>query len=152
MFSAQDSTEIRRPAANVFALLDDFEQAPQWMESCVALVPTPREARSPGTRVDYRYNMAGQEGAMTGTITAHVPDQELAIDMSDALFDLKVTFRLEPTEFGTRLFHSIGIEPKFNMARYMETMVQAGNRKQVGSNLAKVKRLVESTNEPPVVP
>ncbi len=151
MFTAQESTEIRRPPANTWAFLDDFAGMPKWLESCVSVEARPRDARAPGTPIHYRYSMAGQDGAMTGTITAHAPEGELALDLGDEKFDVQIAFRLEPTEIGVRVFHSISVEPKFSMPRYMEAIVQAGNRKQVGNNLARLKRLVESASEPPPV-
>lgn len=151
MFTAQESTEIRRPPANTWAFLDDFAGMPRWLESCVSVEARPREARAAGTPLTYRYSMAGQEGTMTGSIVTHEPERELALAFDDEKFGVKVGFRLEPTEIGVRVFHSIAVELKFSLPRYMEAMVQAGNRKQVGSNLAKLKRLVESASEPPPV-
>jgi hypothetical protein len=151
MFSAQDSTEIRRPAPAVFAMLDDFPHMQAWLESCISLTARPPAARTVGTPLAYRYTLAGQEGEMAGKITAHVPEQELAMELTDSHFDVAMSFRLEPTEFGVRVHHSIAVELKFAPPRYMEAMIQAGNRKQVGSNLTRLKRLVESTAEPPIV-
>jgi hypothetical protein len=34
----------------------------------------------------------------------------------------------------------------------METMIQAGNKKQVGNNLARLKRILEAAGEAPVEP
>jgi len=152
MFTAQESTEVRRPAGLVFAVLDDFAHMSTWLEACVSLQATPPGARDPGTPLRYQYAMAGQEGVMTGTITAYAPEKELAMQLADTHFGVTWNFRLEPTEFGTRVHHAIGIELKAQIPRYMEAMIQAGNRRQVGANLTRLKKLVESTSEPPLAP
>lgn len=152
MFTAQESTEIRRPIAPVWGAIDDFAHYPSWMESCVALESRPAAVRAAGTPLYYRYAMPGSSGEMTGTIASYTPEQELSLRLEDARFEVVISFRIETTEYGTRVHHSIGIEPRFSMPRYMEALLHAGNRKQVGSNLTKLKRLVETTAEPPAIP
>lgn len=149
MNSAESSIEIRRAVADVFTLVEDFASMPGWLESCREMTQTTPGPHSVGAAVHYRYEIAGQEGAMDGTITAYAPDAELALKLDDSQFGVQVSFRMEPTDVGARLYHAIDITIKFELPRYMETMVQAGNRKQVGNNLARLKRRLEAEGGSP---
>jgi len=149
MNSAESSMEIRRAAADVFALVEDFAQMPGWLESCLEMTQTTPGSHAVGAAVHYRYSIAGQEGAMEGTITAYTPERELALKLEDSQFGVQVGFRIEPTEVGARVYHGIDITIKFELPRYMETMVQAGNRKQVGNNLGRLKRRLEAEGSAP---
>ena len=147
MIVAENSIEIRRPVPDVFATIDDFDHMPAWLESCVAMAQVGKGARAAGTALHYRYTIAGQAGEMDGALTTYAPGEEIAMRLSDSHFDLEIGFRLEATEPGTRVYHCVGIKIKFELPRYMETMIQAGNMKQVGSNLARLKRLLEAAGE-----
>jgi uncharacterized protein YndB with AHSA1/START domain len=152
MIVADNSTEIRRPMPDVFAMIDDFDRMPTWLESCVAMAQVTKGERAAGNALHYRYNIAGQAGEMDGTLTAYVPGEQIAMRFSDSHFDVEMGFRLEATELGARVYHQIGITIKFELARYMETMIQAGNKKQVGNNLARLKRILEAAGAAPVEP
>ena len=149
MNSAESSIEIRRSVADVFALLENFAEMPSWLESCREMTQTSPGPHAVGAAVHYRYAIAGQEGAMDGTITAYAPDQAVALRLEDSHFGVEVSFRVEPTEVGARVYHGVDIAIKFELPRYMETMVQAGNRKQVGNNLGRLKRRLEAEGGPP---
>jgi len=150
MIVAENSIEIRRPVPDVFAMIDDFERMPTWLESCVSLAQVGKGARAAGTPLHYRYNMAGHEGEMDGALTTYAPDEEIAMRLSDSRFDIEMGFRLEATELGARVYHRVAITLKFELPRYMETMIQAGNMKQLGNNLARLKRLLEAAGGAPV--
>jgi uncharacterized membrane protein len=152
MIAAENSIEIRRPVPDVFAWIDDFDRMPTWLESCDAMAQVGKGTRAAGTAVHYRYTIAGQAGEMDGALTTYAPGQEIAMRLSDSHFDVEMGFRLEATELGTRVYHRIGITIKVEMPRYMETMIQAGNMKQLGNNLARLKRLLEAAGEAPAEP
>jgi len=140
---AEDVIVIDRPSAEVFALLDDATRAPEWMESCQSLQAISPAPKGVGTTLDYRYRQGGDIGQMQGTVTAYAPGKSLSMQFSDAKFTVKLSFELTPTAAGTEVRHSIDIVPGSALGKLMGPLIAAGNRKQVASNLARLKGLVE---------
>jgi uncharacterized protein YndB with AHSA1/START domain len=148
MARAETYIEIRRPPAAVFETLADFERAPEWLQSCKFLKQVSAGAHKAGAKLRYGYELPQGAGEMGGRIAAYEPGARLAMAFTDEKFDVAIEFHLEPTDAGTRVVHAIDITMRFDMPRFMEAIVLAENRKQVGNNLSRLKRRIEAAVPP----
>lgn len=111
------------------------------------------EQRTPGpkavgTALAYTYRQGGSPGHMDGVVTAYTPGGSLGMRFTDPKFTVEVDFRLGSSPAGTEVHHRIGITPTSLMGRLMSPMIQLGNRRQVASNLDRLKRLLETAGSP----
>jgi uncharacterized protein YndB with AHSA1/START domain len=143
MIEAQATLEISKPAVQVFALIDDLSKAPLWLESCIELRQTNDKPRVVGTPLHYEYRQGGRAGAMDGVVTAYDPGRQLAMRFTDDRFEVAIDFRLSASGSGTLVGHTVAITPKSLLGRLMSPLIQLGNRKQVVSNLARAKEILE---------
>ncbi len=144
MPTAESVVLIARPAAAVFAVLDDTSRAPEWLESCVSLQSTAVSAKAVGATLDYHFRQGGHTGRMAGVVTGYAPGQSLGMRFTDPKFTVEVSFSLAPSGPGTEVRHAINIRPGSLIGRLMSPLIQLGNRKQVANNLERLKRLVEA--------
>jgi hypothetical protein len=80
---------------------------------------------------------------MKGTVAAYEENRKLRMDLADSMFavTLELLFHAEAT--GTKVSHTIAIEPKGMMGRMMQPMIRAANQRQVEANLARLKKILE---------
>ncbi|HZE89353.1 MAG TPA: SRPBCC family protein [Verrucomicrobiae bacterium] len=143
MIEAESSIEIGRPAAEVFAFIDDFTKAAEWLESCVELRQTSVAPRAEGATLAYSHRQGGG-GRMEGVVTGYQRDRRLSMKFTDPQFDVAIDFRLEPATAGTTVTHACAVEPKGALAKMMAPMIRSMNERQVESNLSRLKALVEN--------
>ncbi|MBX7259804.1 MAG: SRPBCC family protein [Candidatus Hydrogenedentes bacterium] len=143
MIRCESSVLITKPAAEVFAFIDDFSRYPAWMESCVELRQTSGGPRSAGATLHYRHKQGGHEGEMTGVITDYEQGSRLEMKFTDSMFDVVVAFDCAPDSGGCLVTHSIAITLKNFMTKLMSPMIKSGNEKQVQSNVSRLKHLAE---------
>lgn len=140
---AEASTTIRRTPAELFELLADPARAPEWMESCVTLGPVGPGPLAAGTRLHYTYRQGSRPGTMEGEVTTFAPASALAMRFRDPKFTVDVQVHLSPAPEGAQVRHGIDIVPGSLIGRLMAPLIQMGNRRQVATNLARLKRLAE---------
>ena len=143
MIEARATLEISKPPVQVFAFIDDLSKAPLWLESCIALHQTNDTPRSVGTPLHYEYRQGGRAGAMDGVVTGYEPGRHLAMRFDDDRFEVEVGFLLSASNSGTLVGHTVTITPKSLLGRLMSPLIRIGNRKQVVSNLARAKEILE---------
>jgi len=143
VIESASTVEIAKPAAPVFDLVGDFSRAPEWMEGCVSLSRTSAGDLAPGASLHYVHNQGGRKGEMSGRLTTFEKDRCLVMEFADPSFAVTVRFDFEAAASGTKVAHAITIEPKGTMARMMEPMIRGASRRQVESNLSRLKKLLE---------
>ena len=143
MIEARATLEISKPAAQVFAFIDDLSKAPLWLESCLELRQADGKPKVVGTPHRYTYRQGGREGAMDGVVTAYEPGRRLAMRFTDNQFEIAVSFLLSASGSGTLVEHTVAITPKSLLGRLMAPVIRLGNRKQVVNNLARAKEILE---------
>jgi uncharacterized protein YndB with AHSA1/START domain len=128
----------------VFGVVDDFTQAPRWLESCVELTQVSAGARVDGARLRYVFDQAGRRSEMAGVLVSYEAGRRIVMKFVDARFEVMVGIELERTDAGTSVTHTIEIQPKAFLARLMSPLIRAGNRRQVTANLRRLRELCES--------
>jgi uncharacterized protein YndB with AHSA1/START domain len=143
MIRFESSTQFPQPVAKLFAFVEDFRKAPSWLEGCVELKKVSPEVTGVGSRLYYVHDHGGRRGEMEGVVTAYEKDRKLEMTFQDATFQVDIAFRFAPEAGGTCMTHGVVIQPKRMVAKLMAPMIRAGNRRQVASNLERLKREVE---------
>jgi len=142
MIQADDTLDIARPPAEVFAYVCELSHAPAWLEACVEL-----SLASPGWRkgaeLRYAFREGGSTGRMTGTLVEYEQDRRLRMEFADAKFGVAVEFGFSAAPGGTRVKHVIGIDVKGFAGKLMAPLIRKGNARQVKANLARLKQQVE---------
>ncbi len=135
-------TIARRPDA-VFQFVDDFAKAPSWLESCVELRQISGGPRAAGTPLHYAFLQDGRRGEMHGAVSVYDKPQQLEMKFSDRSFAVVVSIRCIATDTGTVVTHRLTIIPLTFFGKLMAPLIRAANRRQVASNMARLKVLLE---------
>jgi uncharacterized protein YndB with AHSA1/START domain len=143
VIEAQESIEIAKPAAAVFAYATATSNAPSWLEACVELTPTSPGPLAAGTRLHYVHRQGGHRGEMDGAVTNFERDRSFAMKFEDRHFTVEIELQLASAANSTKVTHRIVITPRALLGKLMAPMIRAGNRKQVTANLARLKRQLE---------
>ena len=150
MIKNESSVEIHKPVSEVFAFVENFSQAPRWLTGCIEL-RREGEARS-GAQMHYKYKQGAGAKAMDGVLATYERDRRLTLTFADKMFEIVVDFAFSPTAAGTRVDHSIAIEPKRFFAKLMAPLLRAGNRKQVEQNLSRLSEILATNAAPRTAP
>ena len=98
------TAEIDAPRERVFAWLRDSERLKQWIPNLVEdEVVADVRGGGVGTRFRQVYIENDRRMEMTGEVVAFEPNRRLACDISGAMFDLHVDYRLERIARGTKI-------------------------------------------------
>jgi uncharacterized protein YndB with AHSA1/START domain len=147
MIECENTIDIARAPAEVFAFIDDAARMPSWITSCIALEQTSPPPRRLGSTLHYTFKQGARPGTMDGSVTEYQPPRRLAMRFGDAGFTVTVAFRVEPAGGGARVTQSLQIEPRTLFGRLMTPLIRAGTRRQLAGDNARLKSLL--TNPPP---
>lgn len=125
----EERIEVRRTPAQCFAFVDDFANAPRWNELCVALQREGSDEREGGGLV-YTYKQGGRQGVMHGMLVEREPGRRLLLSFSDANFAIEVGFRFEAIPGGTRIEHTLELEPRSFLTKLLKPLLRGQMRKQ----------------------
>jgi carbon monoxide dehydrogenase subunit G len=144
MIRVHKEIDVARPPAEVFAFLDDIRQTPKWLTRCTNIEQTTSGPKAVGTKLRYSYQEQGRSGTMDGVVSEYEKDRRLAMAFTDPMMDVRVGFQVEPAAGGSRIVHEVEIEPRNFMAKMMTPMISSMTRKQMDSDTAKLKQMLES--------
>jgi len=130
--SFEERVEVRRTPAQCFAFVDDFANTPRWNDLCVALQREGSDARESGGLV-YTFKQGSRQGVMHGEIVEREPPKRLLLRFGDRMFQIEVGFRFEAIPGGTRIEHSMLVEPRSFLTRLMSPLL----RRVMGKQTAK---------------
>src|SRR5439155_14277393 len=99
--------DVSRPPSEVFAFLDDISKPPRWLSRCTGIEQLSPGPKGVGTTLRYSYKDPARTGTMDGVVSAYERDRRLEMKYQDAMLDVEVAFRLEPSGSGTRLEHAV---------------------------------------------
>ena len=131
--------EVRRKPAECFAFVDDFANAPQWNELCRALQRDGSDVREGGGLV-YTYKQGNRSGVMQGQIVERDPPRRLLLEFGDRMFQIEVGFRFDAIPGGTRIEHTLEVEPRSWLTRLMTPLLRPAMRKQTAKQAAALKQ------------
>ncbi len=143
MIHCEATSEIAAPQASVFAFVDDFAKAPQWLGMCqsLELVAPPKRA---GSKIRYAYKEGGGTRNMEGNLSAYDSPRRIELALQDKMFALLVRFELESRAQGTHFKYTLEITPQSFVAKLMSGMIRGATQKQVDQDVAKLKSLLEA--------
>ena len=137
--------EVDAPQSEVFAILEDVERTPQWLDRCTRIDKLSEGPLTLGTQLKYHYRDGRRTGEMAGHVTAHEPDRHVAMRYSDKLMDVTVDFVTDPGSgsAGTRLTHRIDIQGK-GIGKVFSPLIRRQLPGQTIGAMEKLKTLAES--------
>lgn len=144
MIHCSSSVEVAKPPPAVFAFFDDASKAPQWLGLCHSLELVSTPPKRTGSALRYLYKEGGGLRQMEGTVTAYDPPRRLDMTLTDKMFAIVVSFRVESSAAGSRFEYVFELTPRKFIAKLMAPLVRGMTQKQVEKDAAKLKGLLEA--------
>jgi uncharacterized protein YndB with AHSA1/START domain len=143
MADITERIDIDRPAAEVFAYLDDLTHQVDWQASAVEVTVDSTPTRV-GMRGTQRRRIPGGEQSVTYEVTEHEPGRVLAFSGDAGPLRISVRIAVAPREPA-----GCTVEAQFSfraggLARFVLPLVRAEAGKEVPADLRTLKSLMES--------
>jgi carbon monoxide dehydrogenase subunit G len=133
---------VRRPPADVFAVLADLGRATEWVPDLVSIEQTTPGEVGVGTRYREVVRLGGKTSEAELEVTEYDPPRVFAHDGRGGPSTFSATFTLEADGDGTRVTHAYAIELSGPM-RIMGPMIKGWVRKNAETAHANLVRLLE---------
>lgn len=140
------SVTIRAPIERVWQLIDDPAQLSRWMEGLIESrdLAEGGRPRGIGTRFVQRIREGGREAEYQGEITDYEPPARLGLTIGNRIFGMRVHYRLERVDEGTRLDYSAELERGGALVRVLGTLFGWLTRRILRQQMARLKALAEA--------
>jgi len=125
----EERVEVRRTPAQCFAFVDDFANTPRWNELCVAL-------QREGDGLIYTYKQGQGQAVMNGFVVERDPPRRLLLGFSDRMFEIEIGFRFDAIPGGTRIEHTLQVEPRSFLVKLMSPLLRRVMKKQTAKQAA----------------
>ena len=141
MATFENTVMIRRPIADVFAFLADFENIPKWN---YAIVETHKVSEGPiGVGTIYRQvRSVPSRSEERFEVTAHNPPRQLEIQGQLGPFPSRLSYALDAIAEGTRVTNTVELELR-GPGRLLGRVAVPRVRDAVAANFKKLKELLE---------
>ena len=141
MATFENTVMIRRPTAEVFGFLADFENLPRWN---YAIVETRKISQGPvGVGTIYQQvRSVPSRSEERFEVTAYNPPRQLEIRGQLGPFPSRLAYVLDAVPEGTRLTNSVELELR-GPGRLLGRVAVPRVRDAVAANLQKLKELLE---------
>jgi uncharacterized protein YndB with AHSA1/START domain len=141
MATFENTVTIRRPTAEVFAFLADFENLPKWN---YAIVETHKTSQGPiGVGTIYQQvRSVPSRSEEQFELTAYNPPRRLAIRGQLGPFPSRLSYALDAIAEGTRVTNSVELDLR-GPGRLLGRVAVPRVRDAVAANLRKLKELLE---------
>ena len=137
--------DVAHDPKKVFALLDDLEKTPRWLERCTGLEKLSAGPSDVGSKLRYSYRDGGRGGTMEGEIVSRIPDERLAFRYGDKMMEVAVDFHVTSAASGARLTHTIDIKPKTFFAKLFTPFIRRGLPKQTIGAMERLRALLDES-------
>jgi uncharacterized membrane protein len=144
----EQSIEIERPPADVFAFLAEPGNLPRWQPAVAEVTVDPPGQLAEGSRLTEKRTFLGNHVRSTLEVTRLEPHRRLDLGTVDGPVRLRVSHRLEASGDGTRLTLIGEGEPGGALRLAGPLLGRAVNR-QARDDLRRLKRLLESDQSVP---
>ena len=134
---------VPRPPAEVWTIVADLEQAPDWVTDIISVTKETDGPVGVGTRYSERVNVNGTEGAATMEVTRYDPPRVFANRGEGGPAKFTTMFTLEPDGDGTKVTHSYTMKMSGFM-KMMEPMMKGWMRKNSEASVKKLQELFAS--------
>jgi hypothetical protein len=127
----------------VFAFLADFENVPTWN---YAIVETKKTSPGPvGVGTTYRQLRSIPSRSEEGfEVTVFKPSSRLEVHGDIGAFTTTISYRLAPTDDGTRLTNVVDLESASGALRLLAPLAASRVKTAVAANLDTLKQLLET--------
>ena len=137
--------DIDRPAAEVFAFLEEVENNPRWlrgMESCTWTTPPPVRV---GSRYEQRASFLGKQIRTSFEVTAHQPGALVTIrSRAGSSFPITVTREVSPVGDGRSLVtETLESDPR-GYYRMAEPLLRQLVQRRIRRDYRRLKALLEA--------
>lgn len=139
----EHTVTINQPVAKVFAAVTDFENEPQWQPAVLESRHMPPGPVGLGTRTFQARKFFGRRVESTSDVTAFEPNHlMICTSTPDVSPPVETTYRIEPTNGGTRLTFIIELgTPGFLVV--MAPLIKRSLTKDVVTRFETLKRQLE---------
>jgi len=144
MIRSEAELDIAAPIDRVCDFVANPANAPRWMEACQDLRLTSPDGWRTGATLHYVYSQDGHQGEMEGVVSEYEPNRTITLSFKDSKFSVTASLNFDLSPTGTRVTHTVTIDPKWFMARLLKPLIKSGADKQVIANLARLKALIET--------
>jgi hypothetical protein len=135
--SFEERVEVRRTPAQCFAFVDDFANTPRWNDLCVAL-------QREGDGLIYNYKQGQGQAVMHGFVVERDPPRRLLLGFSDRMFEIEIGFRFDAIPGGTRIEHTLEVEPRSFLTKLMSPLLRRVMKKQTAKQAAALAAALEA--------
>jgi carbon monoxide dehydrogenase subunit G len=142
------SIEIERPPADVFAFLAEPGNLRRWQPAVAEVTVDPPGALAEGSRLTEKRTFLGNHVRSTLEVTRLEPDRRLDLGTVDGPVGLRISHRLEARGDGTRLT-LVGEGEPGGALRLAGPLLRRAVNRQVRDDLQRLKRLLESDHSEP---
>lgn len=140
----EHAIDVAHRPAQVFAILENFDLAPKWMDRCLRLEKISKGGNAPGTKLRLTRRDGAGKKAMDAVLTEYVSNERISLRCSDATRVLVLSFHLHGSRQGTRVSHSVELTPKTLMGRLMAPLTLGRVRRRTRRALRRLHELLDS--------
>jgi hypothetical protein len=141
MATFENTVMIRRPIADVFAFLADFENIPRWNYAIVEAHKVSQGPIGVGT-IYQQVRSVPSRSEERFEVTAHNPPRQLEIQGQLGPFPSRLSYALDAIAEGTRVANAVELELR-GPGRLFGRVAVPRVRDAVADNLQKLKELLE---------
>jgi carbon monoxide dehydrogenase subunit G len=138
----EQSVDVARAPGDVFAFLDDASRTSSWMGLCTKLEQTSPAPKGVGTTMHYAHNQGAGGGTMDGVVTQYEAGRRLEMTFIDKMFEIVVSFVVEPSGTGATVTYVTVVTPVGLLAKMMTPMIRTAMPQQMAKDVAKLKELL----------
>lgn len=142
----EHAIDVPNKAAQIFAVLENVDLAPKWMDRCLRLEKLSKTPTAIGSKFRYTYKDGARKKTMEVVATAYTANERLCYRCTDAAMALTLDFRLRETKHGTRVTHTAQAEPKSLLGRLLAPWIQGRLRRRGRRSMRRLHALLESRN------
>ncbi len=138
----QTSIVIQRPAADVFAVVANYQNSPLWVSGAMEHEKISNGPIGVGTVIRTRGHFMGQTVEATRTVTAYEPNTRYAFRSAYQQVPFTTSFVFEPLANATRLTAKVEGEPT-GIYKAAMPLILSLVRQQLEGDLRRLKKLLE---------
>ena len=145
MARAESSLVVNCPMDKVFALLADISRGTEWQSALLEVQLTSNGPMGIGTTIREVRRLLGRNLETAFTVTEYEPDNRLRFKSTSGPIQMQAYFSLDATSEGTKVDMTVEAELT-GVFKMTEPMVVFSAKRQMDSDLAKLKEILEGDN------
>ena len=144
MIQHEVTFDVPRPVSETYAYLADVTKTPEWLSRCVELKHLSPGPLNIGSKLAYTYREGNRQGSMEGEAAVVEPNEKLLFRYWDKMLKVQVGFDFESAGAGTRVRHTIQIDPQTLPMKLLQPVIRMATVKQTAKDIAKLQALLSA--------